>query len=277
MRSSIGSRSAWNDPPRKRATSMSPERNVVLPRSALVVGDAEYEDISRTPASVIALQDPEAVVVPYSSAPVANRDIVLAVREILQTAGQLASGTLLILDPYETSSYVSSADALQTFVVAKYHHLAVVASLLGATAMTIDSTEVEKSRTKMRGNLKTGFKLFGGRASGTAEIVKALDEQLQMNTQFAGSPPECDAARDYIREHKLTGDHTFKALVDMRSSQNPVREYTMVLNGTKESQTNIEAAVRIATAMAASVDVDGEFATAAHSTVKIRTTITFES
>jgi hypothetical protein len=249
-----------------------------LPRSVLVVSDAEYEEISHTPGSVAALQDPESAVIPFSSTPVANRAIVDAVRSILRSTGQLASGTLWILDPYEARSYVNSTDAIQTFVVAKYHHLAVIASLLGATSMKIDSKEVERNRTKMGGNFRLGVKVFGSQGSGTADIEKALDEQLQLETVFAGSLPDREAALEYIREHKLASDHTFTALVDMRNDRNPVREYSLMLNGTKEAQTNIQAALKITVAVPSAVNFSGDFAMTAHSIsdVKIRTTITFD-
>lgn len=250
-----------------------------MPRSVLVVSDEEYELIAHAPEAVGALQDSEAMIVPYSAAPIAHRPLVESVRELLRSADQLASGALLIKHPYERDAYVNADDSIQTFAVAKYHHLAVVASLLGATAMSIQKTAVEKKDQTLRGRLGLGVKGFGAKGRAAAEIRSALEEQLQFNTVFPGSAPERDEALTYIREHGLAADKTFTSLVALRNDRNPVREYALVLNATKEADLNIRAALKIRTAVPKLVEAGGDFAMMARtiSDVKIHTLIKFDA
>lgn len=249
-----------------------------LPRSVLVVGDEEYERISHTPAAVDSLQDSEAMIIPYSSTPIANRPLVESVRDLIRSADQLASDALLIKHPYERDAYVHADDSIQTFAVAKYHHLAVVASLLGATSMSIQKTAVEKSDQSLRGRLSLGVKGFGAKGRAAAEIRSALEEQLQFNTVFPGSAPDRDEALTYIREHALAADKTFTSLVALRNDRNPVREYTLVLNATKEAELNIRAALKISAAVPKVLEASGDFVMTARtiSDVKIHTLIEFD-
>lgn len=249
-----------------------------LPRSVLVVGDEEYERISHTPAAVDSLQNSEAMIIPYSSTPIMNRPLAQAVRDLLRSADQLASDALLIKNPYERDAYVHADDSIQALAVAKYHHLAVVASLLGATAMSLQKTAVEKKDQTFRGRLSVGVKGFGAKARAAAEIRSALEEQLQLNTVFPGSAPDRDEALAYIGEHGLTADKTFTSLVALRNDRNPVREYTLVLNATQEAELNIRAALKIATVVPKVLEVSGDFVMTARtiSDVKIHTLIKFD-
>lgn len=256
----------------------SDQTQLPLPRSVLVVGDEEYERISHTPEAVDSLQHAEAMIIPYSSTPIANRALVESVRELIRSADQLASDALLIRNPYERDAYVSASDSIQTLAVAKYHHLAVVASLLGATTMSLEKTAVEKSDQSLRGRLSLGVKGLGVMGRAAAEIRSALQEQLQLKTVFPGSEPDRDEALAYIREHGLAADKSFTSLVALRNDKNPVREYTLVLNGIKEAELNIRAALKLTTVVPRLLEASGNFVLTARtiSDVKLHTLIRFD-
>lgn len=248
-----------------------------LPRSVLVASDQSYKEILTDPNAVARLRDREALVIPYSAKPEVNEEQVESLRSLLREAGQLASGALLIKNPYEAEGYVSANDAIETFAVAKYHHLAVVASLLGAREVRVVEAKVERKSSESRGNAKAGVKGVGVEADASAKFADELEAQLHLETDFAGSDPHSEDALAYIRAHNLAGEHALTTLVSMRSGKNPVERYKMTLSGTKESELNIKSALKIATAIPKAVELGGDFSRTAGSisSIKITTEIKF--
>ena len=89
------------------------------PRSVLVADDHLYREIAQSPEHVALLEDPEAMVVPYSARPEGNEIEVMAIRDLLVASDQLVSGALLVKDPYENDRYAFADDAVESFASAK--------------------------------------------------------------------------------------------------------------------------------------------------------------
>lgn len=248
-----------------------------LPRSIAVLSDQDYKSVLQNPDDVERLEDSEAMVIPYSAEPQVNDCEVNAARDLLESSGQLASGSLLVQNPYDPESYVPASEAIETFAVAKYHHLAVVASLLGAREVRVTDAKVERKMSDTSGAAKVGAKGVGVEANVTTDFASELAAQLKLETDFAGSDPEPEEALAYIREHNLLGEHAMTALVALRRGKNPVLRYQLTLDATKESQRNIKSAMKIATALPKLVEVGGDFARTAGAvnSIKITTEITF--
>lgn len=256
---------------------MSQGAHPTFPRSVVVVSDQDYKLVLQDPDGVERLEDREALVIPYAAKPEVNESDVEATRALLRSAGLLASGALLVQNPYEVSSYVPAGEALETLAVAKYHHLAVVAALLGANEVKVTDAKVERRRSDTGGSVRIGAKGASADADMSAEFASELAAHLRLETEFAGSEPEPDAALSYLQEHNLLGEHSMAALVELRKGKNPVVRYQLTLDAAKESQRNIKSALKVATALPKFVELDGEFRRAASSieSVKITTEIRF--
>ena len=76
-----------------------------LPKSVLVAPDELYHRIASGPDTVELLERLDAMVVPYSVSPHFNESSVLAVREHLESQGQLTRGALLIKNPYDPVTF----------------------------------------------------------------------------------------------------------------------------------------------------------------------------
>ncbi|GAA1941556.1 hypothetical protein GCM10009775_36680 [Microbacterium aoyamense] len=242
-----------------------------------MLSDQDYLDAFNDPSTIDQLEDAESVVIPFSIEPEVNDERATAARQLLKESGQLASGTLLIQSPYDTGTYVSASEAIETFAVAKYHHFAVVASFLGARSLRVTDAKVERTAGDAKAAAKVGAKTVGVDAHLSADIASDLKAQLALETDFAGSDPDPDEALAYIREHNLLGEHSMTALVALRRGKNPVLRYQLTLDATKESQMNIDSALKVSAGLPKLVDVGGTFAasTRAVGSIKITTEITF--
>ncbi len=247
------------------------------PRSVAVLSDQEYLSVFNDPDRVERLEDREALLIPYSLPPEATEDEVVATRELLRSSGQLASGALLIQNPYDEKSYVPASEALETLAVAKYHHLAVVASLLGAQELRVTDAKVERKNSDTRGSAKAAVKGVGVEADASMQYASELEAHLKLETDFGGSAPEPDDAMDYIRAHNLVADHSVTALVTLRRGKNPVLRYQLTMDATRESQRNITSALGLTKALPKLIELNGNFARTAEavSSIKITTEIKF--
>lgn len=217
------------------------------PRSVMVAEDSLYLDIASDPASVGLLDDRDALVVPYSVMAAGNEAQVNAVREVLRAAGQLIPGSLLIKNPYEAEVFEFSEYALESFASAKYHHLATVAKLLGATEVKFEDAKIERQTTSTKGGVKALIPGLGGAdAEASKEVARKLDARLEGHLTFAGGEPDTEAALDFLTAHNLSSEQHLKSLVEMRMGANRVQGYRMTLSGTRESDANLRAALSIA-------------------------------
>lgn len=250
-----------------------------MPRSILVVSDQDYRALSQDPDDVERLEDREALVVPFSTDPEVNEEEVRLVRELLEDSGQLATGALLVRNPYDSANYVSAAEAIESFALAKYHHLAVVASLLGARAVRVTDAKVERHTSDVRVTAKVGAKGASGEADSSTAYAEEIAAHLKLETDFSGSDPNPTEALAYVQEHNLATEHAITALVHLRRGANPVIRYQLTLDATRESQRNVTSAVKLATALPKLAEGGLDFTrNASHvGSIKITTEITFPS
>ena len=259
---------------------MTELRPVALrPRSILVADDHLYQEIAQSPDHVELLQDPEAMVVPYSARPEGNEVDVMAMRGILIAAGQLVTGALLVKDPYVDDHYAFAGSAVETFASAKYHHLANVARLLGATEVRfVDAKVGHDAESAEAGGKAKILGLVGAEAHRSSEIKKKLKDQLQGEMRFAGSEPAIEEANEYVRSRYLANDHQIRALIDMRAGSNPLLSYKMSLSVTRESDVNLRSAAKIVSKIPSkSFDIGASFERDVHSfrNIEIITEISF--
>jgi len=248
------------------------------PRSVLVADDHLYREIAQSPEHVALLEDPEAMVVPYSARPEGNEIEVMAIRDLLVASDQLVSGALLVKDPYENDRYAFADDAVESFASAKYHHLANVARLLGAKEVRFIEARIERDAAASEGGARIKIPGFGAEADRSNEITKKLEDRLQGEMRFAGSEPAVEEAIEYVRRRYLANDHQIQALIDMRTGANPLHSYKMSLSATRESDANLRSAAKIASRIPAkAIDIGAGFARNINSfrNIEITTEISF--
>lgn len=254
------------------------ERAIARPRSVLVAADHLYRKLAQDRNSLALLEDLEAMILPFSDAPQANEAQIVAVRELLDVEGKLVSGALLIKNPYDADGYEFAEHAVETFASAKYHHLANVARMLGATGVQFVEAKIERSDTKAQGGMKVKVPAGTGDATVGRDVSKRLEQRLAGQMEFPGSDAAPELASEYVQKHNLSHDHQLTALVEMRTGQNPITRYKMTLSGTREAEANLRSALRIANAgpvEAAQIGVDFSRTVKAISSVEITTEITF--
>lgn len=248
------------------------------PRSLLIVDDAMYLEIAESPEYVELLEDTGALIVPYSAAPESHKAEVLAIRELLVSTGQLVAGALLVKNPFDDDHYSFADDAVEVFASEKYHHLATVAKLLGATEVRFGQAKLERNVSAAEGGLGGRIPLLSVKANVKNDTTKKLEEQLRGAMTFDGSKPAIEEALDYVNRRHLTTDHQIRALITMRTGSNPIKSYQMSLSATKESDANLRSAAKIASKIPSkAIEIGANFARNAHAfrNIEITTEITF--
>lgn len=257
------------------------EPKTARPRSVLVASDRLYMRIAQDSNSVALLEDLDALVVPLKREPVLNEEYVSDVRDLLEQSNQLASGSLLIKNPYDRDSYELAENAMGAFASAKYHALANAARLLGATEVHFVEAKLETTRSTWAADLKARFSPGGGDASATNEVKQKLKEQLEGRLTFPGSAPAPDEALSFLASRYLSHDQQMKDLVQMRTGDhNLVTTYVMKMSGTRESESNFRSALNIANAgPVKALDIGASFSKTAESVkdIEIVTEILFET
>jgi len=252
--------------------------NATLPRSVWIAEDRTYWDIAADPQSVDLLADVDAMIVPYSAAPEVNTDAVIRVRELLERAAQWSVGTLLVKNPYDDDSYEPAVTAIETFTSVKYHALSNVARILGATSVSFVDVRVDQSASKWFAGINATVKIAAGEGDASREVKKKVEESLKGVMTFGGGDPDPKAALAYLSRRRLMGDHQLRSLVDMRTGNNPISSYEMVIDGVKESDGNFRSALKLANAgPVKAFDIGGSFSTAVStlSRVEVRIKIAF--
>jgi len=255
-----------------------PNGNIRLPRSVLVAPDALYHAILGDTSSVELLEDADAMVIPQTAKPRFQEERVALLRELLSDSDQLAAGVLLIRNPYETASYEHAAQAIEVFTSAKFHALANLSRLLGATAVEFREAKVELKNSKWRAGLGVDVPAFGADAKASKEMSKKIEKHITAEMTFPGSAPAIDEATKYIARRNLSNDQQMNDLVDLRTGENPIGSYKVTLNGTRESAANFKSALKIANAgPLKAIDVGASFKMTVDSMTSIRlvTEITF--
>lgn len=249
-----------------------------LPRTVLVADDDLYLQLENDPRSVPLLEDLDAMIVPYRQAAGVNSRQVSAIRDVLLASGQLTRDALLVRSPYEASSYEPAESAPEVFASTKYHAVAVVAGLLGATTMQIVEATVDRTTGRWGSDLSLKLPLFGGGAKASREVTKRLEKRLEAKTTYVGSDPDPDAALAYLSTRNLLTDPQLRGLVELRSGKNLAAKYTLTFNGTRESATNLKAALDLASSVPlkrANVGATFTRTFESISTIAITTEITF--
>ncbi len=249
----------------------------VAPLSVLVADDDLYLTILHEPSSARLLEDRFAMVIPYSLTPAVNVDGALAVREMLERSGQSMRNTLLVKNPYRAASYEPADTALQAFASAKHRAVGQVAGLLGARTVEVVETRVDKTTLKHDARFSAVLKLLRADVDGSREVAEEIAKRLEVVVKFAGGAPRPEEARAYLAQRNLSADDELLDLINMRADTE-LLEYTMTVNGTRESRASLAAALDLAAVpvvKAAQVGVGFSQTLQAVSTVEISTRITF--
>ena len=219
-----------------------------MPKSVLVASDELYQQIAAGPDSVDLLQSLDAMVVPYSVSPHFHELQVVAVREHLETQGQLINGSLLIKNPYDPDSFELAENAIAAFTDAKYHAMANVARLLGAVEVTLKETRVESQIEAWNAQLKGRFRIGDGKASAQREVKKKISALLDVHFVFRGGAPSLEEAREYLERRNLTNDYRLRELLEMRTGASKIIKCELKMSGTKESDSNFASGLELANA-----------------------------
>lgn len=219
-----------------------------IPRSVLVASDTLYLRLVGDPSSIHLLQKVDAMVVPYSLSPQFHDRAVVLMREHLDRSGQLSEGSILVKNPYDADSFELAENAIGAFAAEKYRALAKVAALLGAVDVSFREARVESQQSNWSANVRARFKVADGSADAKRQVKKQVTSRIDAHLTFPGGSPSPEAALDYLERRNISHDRDLAALIELRSGPYPVLSYEMKLNGTRESESNLQCALDLANA-----------------------------
>lgn len=248
------------------------EQSMPAPRVAVVVSDRTYRNIANDERKAYLLETPDSLVVPYSADPVAQAKRVVAVREQLIDRDLMATDQLLVRNPYDPTSYEYADDALETFVKAKYYHLASIAAHLGASSIKFLKVEIEQDKSDTAGDLKANVKVTKADAKFARTIKNRLEGRFEAATDLAGKPVDVEAARAFMLERRLANDPDVLGLIDLCAAGNPVRTHRVKMNGLRESTRSLKAGLELTTNLGMKLGGGGLFTRAVESISSIEVT-----
>lgn len=219
-----------------------------LPKSVLVASDSLYAQLAGGADSIHLLQKLDAMVVPIAAKPHFNEAAVGAVRDHLDQSGQLLEGSIFIKNPYDADTYEIAENAIAAFAAEKYLALAKTAGLLGAVEVSFREARVESEQTEWDASAKAKFKIGSGEANAKRQVKKQVTSRINAHVTYPGGPSSPEQARNYLVQRNLSRDSQLQALVELRTGPNAVISYDMTMNGTRESESNLRAALDLANA-----------------------------
>jgi hypothetical protein len=246
------------------------------PKSIVVVDDHTYLKLLSDPSTVKLLENTTAMIMPVMIAPMVNERYVTEVRDLLDAQGRLTDNVLLVKNPYDETSYEQAESAVATFAGERYDALGNVVRLLGARELRLMEAKVDNSKVSWDANLKVKIPVVGAGGKANRDVIKRLAGRLDARMTFEGGQPNPEAARKFMREHRLDADPKMNSLVQMRENGPLLTTYAMTFNGSSEASTNLDIALKVAAKLKlVKVDVSFDRATSSISSVEISTEITF--
>lgn len=249
-----------------------------VPRVAIVVADKTYRDIKNDDRRAPLLEAPDSLVVPYSTDPVFQIERVVAVREQLIARDLMAIDQLLVRNPYDVTAYELADDAIETFVKAKYYHLASIAAHLGASSIKFVKVEIEQEKSNIEGRVKTDVKVVKVDGEFARSIKNRLEGRFEAATELGGKAVDVEKARKFMLERRLSNDPDVLGLIDLCATGNPVRTHRVKINGLRESTQTFKAGLELTTKLDMKLGGSGLFTRAAESisSIEVTTEITWQ-
>ncbi|MFB2895407.1 hypothetical protein ACE1CI_21090 [Aerosakkonemataceae cyanobacterium BLCC-F50] len=161
-----------------------------------------------------------------------------AIAEHLDRKQLLNRGNLLIQNPYDSSDYESIDEAPIAFAILKFENFITLCGKLGAREVKIERLEVENSKgqTEFTGNVDSP--LAGIQAQGAKKTLEKIRNEFSISATFPGENPDFDEAECFLRK-RLLADRSLQPLIDQRRPPNQIKAKEIILNLTKESNSNL--------------------------------------
>lgn len=248
------------------------EQFTPLPRVAIVVTDKTYRDIKNDDRRADLLEAPDSLVVPYSADPGVQVERVVAVREHLIARDLMAVDQLLVRNPYDVAAYEFADDAIETFVKAKYYHLASIAAHLGASSIKFVKVEIQQEKSDIAGRVKADVKVAKVDGEFARSIKNRLEGRFEAATVLGGKPVDVEEARKFMLERRLSNDPDVLGLIDLCATGNPVRTHRVKVNGLRESTQTFKTGLELTTKLDMKLGGSALFTRAAESISSIEVT-----
>lgn len=242
------------------------------PRAVAVVADRTYRAIESDENRAYLLDDPDSLIVPYSAEPVAQVERVLSVREQLMLRDRMVTGQLLLRNPYDVSAYEFADDAIETFVKAKYYHLASLAAHLGASSIKFVKIDIDQNKFASSAGIRAHAKVVKADGKFNRDMKNRLEGRFEAETFLAGKEVDVEAARSFMVERHLANDPDVQGLIQLFATGNPVRRHKVKINGLRESARSLKAGLSLTTSLDIELDGAGNLSRASESISSIEVT-----
>ncbi len=247
------------------------------PRAALVLSNEDYHGVAHDPVRARMLDAPDSLVIPYSVQPVAQVARVLAIRERLVESDQLSTGQLLLRSPYETGKFEFADEAIESFVKAKYYHLASIAAHLGASSIKFVKVEIEHGNSLAEAGLAAPLKFLNADGKFAKSIKNDLESRFEASTQLQGKSIDVENARAFMADRRMSSDPDVSGLIDLCATGNPPRKHRVKINGLREASRSLTAGLALTAELRMKLGGSGMFKQAAESlnSIEVTTEITW--
>lgn len=206
-------------------------------RVVIVLSEYDLERCANEDGGAAFLYDDEVYILQFPPPP--DSEATPALQNILDS-GLARPGTVLLQDPYDSSRYVDSLDAVQRFALAKHMHFSTFCKLLGAKRVQVEQVDLQTSSGQ------TTLSMEGERLGNHAEIqtdiesVEKLMASMSLCAEFKGSAPDLQAAEYLLRDTGLLADPVMYSLFQMkRDYTNDIKRMTLCLNVSNEAKRSL--------------------------------------
>lgn len=212
-------------------------------KAVLVLTRHDIERCAYEPGAALALLDEETTVIQFplrveAQAPLALRNI--------HDAGLAQPGRLLVQSPFDPDTYEDVSDAAQRFALAKHMYFSTLCMHLGAKEVSVEQIDLRTRTGKTSVDVKGDRLGAGGGVSVQSEELERFRAQMHLHDEFAGGPPDVEAAERLLRRTGLWADANMRTLIEMRrDGTNQLKTRTLVLSLSSEAKSNLKVAARL--------------------------------
>lgn len=212
-------------------------------KAILVLRDHDIEKCDYEPGAAQALFDEEAHVLSFPVILPRNAPVVL--RNIVDL-GLARPGNMLVQSPYDADTYEEAALAPQRFALEKHMYFSTLCKLLGANEVVVDQIDLRTGSGRSTWKVNAERLGVGGQAAVAQENLESFREQIHLFDEFAGGPPDVEAAERHLRRTGLWAEHNMRTLIEMRrDGANQLKTRKLVLNLSSEAKSNLNVVGRL--------------------------------
>lgn len=212
-------------------------------KAIIVLQQHDVEKCAYEPGAAQALLDEEAYVLPF---PVRLQGEVPTALQNLLDAGLVRPGGVLVQSPYDPDTYEDASLAPQRFALAKHMYFSTLCMHLGAKEVSVEQIDLRMRSGKATLDVKAARLAGSAQLTIDSQELEKFRAQMNIRDEFAGGPPDVEAAERLLRRTGLWSDPNMRTLIEMRrDGSNQLMTRKLVLSLSSEAKSNLNVVGRL--------------------------------